>query len=116
RRAVYPLERLPAAEDGADVRRLLVARPALEHPELARVVDSDVERGVAPFGEAAQDASGAGAHRSIPGVDRADDVTGDKCLPALVRPDAVRPLLVRERAARAERHDEDQRSNPLLRE
>src|SRR5919197_2957717 len=60
RRAVAGQHLRVAAEDRAEVVGLLVARPALEHLELAGVVQADVECAVAPLGEAAERPAGTG--------------------------------------------------------
>jgi len=98
-------------EDRPDVVGALIARPALENPELARVMDSDVQRCVSALGEPDQRARGAGRNCAVPRVDRPHDVTSDERLPRLVLADAVGPFLVGERARRAEWHDEDERAH-----
>src|SRR5690349_9308843 len=114
RRAVPRQEIGTAAEDRRDVVRLLVAGPALEHAELGRVVEPDVERGVAALGETAERARRAVRDRSEPAVDGPDDVPREERLPATVAEDAVRPLLVREDPGRAHRHRDDRRLHLLL--
>ena len=54
-------------------------------------------------------AAGAVRDRPVALVDGAHDIAGEKRLPRVVGPDAVRPLLVGEAAGRAERHHEDHR-------
>src|SRR5204863_7503767 len=98
-----------AAEDRLEVVRALVARPALEDPELTRVVETDVERAVASFGESDERPVRAVRDRAEARVDRVHEVARDERLPALVGANPVRPLLVGERPGRAERHDEDRR-------
>src|SRR5256886_3978491 len=107
---------LVPAEDRPHVVGLLVARPALEHPELAWVVEPDVERRVAALGEAPDRPARTRRDRAIALVDRVDDVTREERLPARVSAGPVRPLLVGERAGRAERHHDDHRRDLLLRE
>jgi hypothetical protein len=73
-RAVRVEPRTVLPEDRADRIGLLVARPALHQPELARVVKGDVDRSVAALGKTADRAGGAGRDRPVAGVDGADEV------------------------------------------
>ena len=86
------------AEDRAEVVGPLVARPALEHPELTGVVEADVERAVAALRQPGECPRATGPDRAVAGVDRADDVAGEERLPRVASLDAVRPLLVGEAA------------------
>ena len=86
---------------------MLVARPALDDAELARVVERDVDRAVAAFREARDHASLRGRDRAVARVHRADEVARHEGRPALAAADAVRPFLVREGAGRPVRHHED---------
>src|SRR5439155_12765765 len=95
--AVPREEAAVVAEDRGDVVGALVARPALEDAECAGVVEADVERPVAALAQPAERPLGPGRDRPEALVDRADDVTRDERLPALVRPSPVRPFFVRER-------------------
>ena len=111
--AVPAEQRGAVPEDRRNVVGALITRPALEDAELARVVDADVQRGVPALGESDQCASRAARNGAVPRVDRSHDVPCDKRLPALVAADPVCPLLVGERARRAERHDEDDRAHAV---
>ena len=62
---------------------------------------------VAALREPGERAGAAARNRAVARVDGADEVARDERLPVRVRPHAVRPLLVGERAGRAERHHED---------
>ena len=96
-------------EDRVIVRRALVPRPALDERELQRCMHGDVDRPIASLGQPADRTSASRGDGSVLRVDRVDHVSGDESAPALVRPDAVGPFLVRERAGRAERHHQDER-------
>ena len=85
----------------------LIAGPALDDAELARVMERDVDRAVAALGEPADRPA---ARRGSSGSGRrplARD-PGDECRPASCGRIAVDPLLVGERSRRAERHHQDQ--------
>src|ERR1700694_1097441 len=60
------------AEDARDVLRQLVARPALDHAELAGVVEGDVDRAVSARGQTADRTGVPGADRPVATVDRLD--------------------------------------------
>src|SRR5207248_4158657 len=78
-------ERPLVPEDGADVVRAFVARPALEYAELAGVMEADVERAVAALRQPGEAPSASRADRPVPLVDRAHDVPGQERLPGAVR-------------------------------
>src|SRR5262249_34370961 len=110
--AVRAEQRRIPSEDARQVARPLVPGPALEHAELAGMVETDVERAVAAFRQPGEHPSRAATNGAVSRVNGPDEIARDEGLPPFVRPDAVRPLLVRERPGRAERHHEDERSNP----
>src|SRR5262249_19563368 len=72
---------LLAPEDREDVVGLLVARPALDHVELAGVMEADVQRPVAAFREAAERATPPRTDRPVAPVDRTDHITRQEGLP-----------------------------------
>src|SRR5437773_870290 len=100
-------------EDRMVLGGTLVAGPALDERELAWMLKRDVDRAVPAFGQAADAAPSRRGDRPVTRVDRVDDVAPDERPPAFGGTDAVRPLLVRERARGAERHREDQRLREL---
>src|SRR5579862_140236 len=108
-RAVVREGRGVVTEDRAEWVGTFVAGPALEHLELAGVVDADVDRAVPALRQAGQPPRPTGPNCAVAPVDRPDEVACHEGLPTLVRSDAVRPLLVGERARRSERHHEDDR-------
>src|SRR5438132_2927597 len=59
-------------EDRGNPRRLLVARPALDHMELGRVVEGDVDGAVAALRQAPERTAGGGRNRTIGRIDRVD--------------------------------------------
>ena len=69
------------AEHRADVVGALVAGPALEHAKLARVVEADVDRAVATFGEPGEGARATGGDCPVTRVDRPHDVAREEGLP-----------------------------------
>ena len=76
-------------------------------------MDADVERAVTALGETGERPGAPARDRPVAGVDRTDEIACDECLPVRFRPHPVRPLLVRERARRPERHDEDRGRDPV---
>src|SRR5260221_2833469 len=115
-RAVPRHERPVKAEDRWDPVRHLIPGPAFDDAELTRMVDRDVERGIAALAEPGDPPACSGANRPVPLVDGANHVARDERLPAFVRAHAVRPLLVGERTRRPERHHEDHRARAVQRD